>query len=339
MRCLAWNHRIQVTAGVCAMLPLLLVDLASCNESHKVTAEKAKATAEQSTPKTFNSPDDAGAALLEAAKSNDQNALLAIFGPDGNEVLFTGDSAKDKDSLQDFVAAYDQMHRWGEIKAGGEVLQIGADNYTFPIPLGQNASRQWYFDTAAGKDEILARRIGRNERTAIVACRAVADAEHEYFTRAHDQAAVKQYTDKFGSDPGLQNGLYWPVSTGQTPSPLGRLDDFAKALGTTDSGAAHKQFKGYYYRILTKQGEDAKGGAQDYIVNGRMTRGFAVLAYPVRYRDSGIMSFIAGTDGLVYQKDLGPQTADVAATLADYNPGNGWTLVPRTESKRSHKTS
>lgn len=332
-----WIRASGVLAA-CATLPFLLIDLASCNKTQpRVAVGKLKTAVGQGAAKTFKSPDDAGAALLEAAKADDHGALLAIFGPGGKDALFTGDAATDKDSLQDFVAAYNQMHRWGTIKAGGEVLHVGADDYIFPIPLGQNGSGKWYFDTAAGKDEILARRIGRGERTAIAGCTAIADAEHQYFIRAHHDGEAKQFTDKFASDPGQQNGLYWPVSRGHAPSPLGQLDDFAKALTTADTGAAPKQFRGYYYRILTKQGKDAKGGAQDYIVNGKMVRGFGVLAYPVQYRESGIMSFIAGPDGVVYQKDLGPQTAEAVATLDGYDPGNGWTPVTQPDSKRLHK--
>ncbi|HEY6292640.1 MAG TPA: DUF2950 domain-containing protein [Terriglobia bacterium] len=273
---------------------------------------------------TFTSPDDAGAAFLEAAKSGDQSALLAIFGPDAKGVLFSGDEVKDKDALKDFVAAYDQMHRWREIKVGGEMLYTGADNYPFPIPLGQNPSGQWYFDTGAGKDEILARRIGKDELTAIAACSAIADAQQQYFGHTHDGDKVKQYAQKFTSDTGKQDGLYWVVLEGQTPSPLGLLGDFAKAAGYTNSGDNPQPFDGYYFRILTKQGDKAKGGAKDYLVNGKMTGGFAILAYPAQYRNSGIMTFIVGKDGIVYQKDLGETTTDAAAALAEYNPGDGW---------------
>jgi hypothetical protein len=309
----------------------LFISLASCNKIEKDRAEKENSTEEKTVPKTFNSPEEAGAAFFEAANTGDQKALLAIFGPDGKEVLFTGDAARDKDGLQDFVAAYNQMHRWGKIKAGGEVLHIGADNYPFPIPLGQNQSGLWYFDTAAGKDEILARRIGKGESTAIAGCEAVVDAEHQYFKLTHDGAAVKQYAQKFGSDPGHQNGLYWPVSGIQATSPLGQLGDFGKALGSSTAADDPKQFNGYYFRILTKQGDKAKGGAKDYIINGNMTRGFAILAYPADYRNSGIVSLIAGPDGTVYQKDLGEKTAEAAAAITEFNPGDGWNRVTQSQ--------
>ncbi|HKN77013.1 MAG TPA: DUF2950 domain-containing protein [Candidatus Acidoferrum sp.] len=288
--------------------------LVSCGKAESPKAEQ----------KTFASPNDAGAALLEAAKSGDQGALLAIFGPDAQSVLFSGDTVKDKDALQEFVAAYNQMHRWREIKVGGQMLYTGADNYPFPIPLGKNPSGQWVFDTAAGKDEILARRIGKDELTAIAACGAIASAEQQYFKQVRAGDAVKQYAQKFISDEGKQNGLYWPVAAGQPPSPLEDVRDFAKAVGYTSAGDKPQPFEGYYFRFLTKQGDKAKGGAKDYLVNGTMSGGFAILAYPVEYRNSGIMTFLVGQDGIVYQKDLGEKTTDVASALTEYNPGDGW---------------
>jgi hypothetical protein len=279
------------------------------------------------TQRMFASPAEAGAAVFEAAKSGDQKSLLAIFGPEGKDVLFSGDTVKDKDNQQEFAAAYQQMNRWSKTKSGGQILQIGAGNYPFPIPLDQNQSGQWYFDTAAGRDEILARRIGRGELMAIMACEAIADAENQYVSQIHDDDKVKQYALKFVSDDGKQNGLYWPVSQGQPSSPLGPLGDFAKSLGYTKSGDTPQPFNGYYFKFLTKQGKTAPGGAQDYIVDGKMTRGFAVIAYPSDYRNSGIMTFLVGPDGLVYQKDLGEKTKDLATSLVEYDPGDGWSSV------------
>ena len=274
--------------------------------------------------RTFASPEEAGAAFSDAARSGDSAALSAIFGPEGSGVLLSGDAVKDKDTLTDFVAAYTQMHRWREIKAGGEMLYVGADNFVFPIPLAQNGQGRWQFDTAAGKDEILARRIGRDELTAIAACGAVAKAQAQYFSQIHGGDSVHQYAQKFVSDEGMQNGLYWATTPGQPPSPLEEIRDFAKAAGYSNAGAQPQPFNGYYFRILTGQGAGAKGGAKGYLVDGKMTGGFAVLAYPVEYRNSGIMTFIVGTDGVVYQKDLGNSTATLAQALSEYNPGDGW---------------
>ncbi len=296
---------------------VVLAILISCNK-------QAEPTSEKTAQKTFASPDDAGAAFFEAAKSGDQNALLSIFGPDSKGVLLSGDPVKDKDALQDFVAGYSQMHRWREIKAGGEILFTGADNFPFPIPLAKNSSSQWAFDTAAGKDEILARRIGKDELTAIAACAAIAEAQQKYFSQPRNGDSTKQYAQKFISDEGKQDGLYWPAAAGQEPSPLEHVRDFAKAAGYTNSGAMPQPFDGYYFRMLTKQGSAAKGGAKDYLVNSKLTGGFAVLAYPADYRNSGIMTFIIDKDGIVYQKDLGEKTTDLAVAMADYNPGDGW---------------
>jgi hypothetical protein len=294
---------------------LLTLCSVSCNKTANTEPGKVA-------QKTFTSPEEAGNALFAAAKSGDQIALLAIFGSDAKDILSSGDAVKDENALQGFVDSYTQMHRWRAIKAGGEMLYTGSDNWIFPIPLGQNPSRQWYFDTAAGKDEILARRIGRDELTAIAACAAIAHAQSEYFRRRHDDS--KQYALKFVSDEGKQNGLYWPVSAGQPPSPLEDVRDFAKAAGYTNAGDKPQPFNGYYFRILTKQGAQAKGGAKDYIVKGKMTGGFAVVAYPAEYRNSGIMTFIVGTDAVVYQKDLGEKTADIAGAMTEYDPADGW---------------
>jgi hypothetical protein len=308
MSYLASKHKILIFA--------LLISLASCNKP----VQPSKPSAEIAVPKTFASPSEAGAALLAAAQSGDRAALLEIFGPGGEEILFTGDAARDKVSLQDFVTAYMRMNRWGKIKAGGQTLYIGPDNYAFPIPLGQNRSGQWYFDTAAGKDEILARRIGKNELTAITACQALAASEKQYFTQTHDGGTVKQYAQKFVSDPGKKNGLYWLATEGR-PSPLDELGDFGKSVAS-NTGDQPPLFNGYHYRILTRPSD---------LVNGKMTRGFAILAYPAEYRNSGITTFIIVKDGAVYQKDLGEKTGEIALAMTDFSLADGWSpVVPRT---------
>jgi hypothetical protein len=304
--------------GSCALLGALL----GCSRPQETAS--APAAAAPPAQRSFASPDEAGAALLAAAQSADEAALVAIFGPDSKDVLFTGDAVKDKDNLQGFVAAYNQMHRWREIRAGGEMLTIGADNQIFPIPLAQTAPGKWEFDTGAGKDEILARRIGRDELVAIAACSALAKAQQKYFSTVHDGAKVKQYAQKLVSDPGTQDGLYWPSAAGKPASPLADLGELAKTLGYENAGDKPQPFNGYYYQILTKQGAQAKGGAKDFVVDGRMTGGFAVLAYPAEYRVSGIMTFVVGPDGTVYQKDLGESTTTAAPALTAYDPGDGW---------------
>jgi hypothetical protein len=271
-----------------------------------------KPSAERGVTKTFASPSDAGAALLAAAQSGDRSALLEILGPDGEEVLSTGDAGRDRAGLRYFVDAYTRMNRWQKIKAGGQTLHIGPDNYAFPVPLDQNSSGRWYFDTAAGKDEILARRIGKGELTAIAACQATANAQKQYLSQAHDGGRIRQYAQKFVSDPGKQNGLYWPVAEGHAASPLGELGDFATAVAS-NTGEQPPLFNGYYYRILAKPG------------------GFFILAYPAEYRNSGIITFIVGKDGVVYQKDLGEKTRDIALAMTEFNPADGWSpAMPHT---------
>ncbi|MGA7241362.1 MAG: DUF2950 family protein [Bryobacteraceae bacterium] len=286
------------TSHQIVLLSVMLMALTSCTKPVKHSAQNA-------VPTTFASPSDAGAALLAAAQSGDRSAFLAIFGPDGGEVLFTGDAAQDAANLRGFVEAYTRMNRWEKIKAGGEVLHVGADNSAFPVPLGRNPSGQWYFDTAAGKDEVLARRIGKNELTAITACEATANAQKQYFSEAHQRGPARQYADKLVSDPGKQNGLYWPVAEGHAASPLGDLGDFTKAVAS-NTGDHPALFNGYYYRVVPKPGD------------------FAVLAYPAEYQNSGIMTFLVGKDGAVYQKDLGEKTGDVALAMTDVNPADGW---------------
>jgi len=218
-------------------------------------------------------------------------------------------------------------------RAGGEALVVGVDNSVFPVPLGKNPSGQWYFDTPAGKGEIEARRIGKNELTAMDATKALAQAEEQYHQETHG-GKVKQYAQKFVSDPWKHNGLYWPVAEGQPASPLGRLGDFTTVLSAMDESGKPLLFNGYCYRILTR-GDTPKGG-NDHIGNGKMTGGFAILAYPAEYRKSGIMSIMVGENGMVYQKDLGEKTADLAAAMTEANPGDGWNSTATQTNTATH---
>ena len=309
------NKKIQLFRVALALMLLgVIATLPSCTKSETVAAGDEP-------QRKFDSADQAGTALLQAAKAGDQAALIAIFGPSAKAILFSGDPVMDQNALKDFATAYETMHRWGKIKAGGEMLYVGAENFPFPIPLQQNASGKWYFDTGAGMDEILARRIGRDELVAIAAVAALANAEQEYFNRADNK--VKQYAQKFVSDEGRHNGLYWYAPEGSTQSPLGQLGDFAKGAGYMMTDGKPQPFHGYYFRILTKQ-RDSNGVLKDYVVNGNMTGGFAILAYPAEYQNSGVMSFLIGTDGVVYEKDLGKQTLDIASAMTEYDPGKGW---------------
>jgi hypothetical protein len=306
LRCLA----------ACACVALFIFQT-SCNKQ-----DKPAETPSQAAQKTFASPDDAARALVDAAKSDDRNAMLAIFGPGSKDLIYSGDATEDQAAAAGFSSDYEAMHRWRKLDNGSQLLITGADNKTFPIPLKKNGAGQWVFDTPAGQEEILARRIGRNEMAAIDICAAIAQAQAQYFSQHHD--GVKQYAQKFISDPDKQNGLYWVSAEGQPKSPLGPLVAFATAEGFRLKPDSRQPFHGYYYHMLDKQGADAKGGAKDYIVNGKMTGGFGVVAYPAQYGDSGIMSFLIDQHGIVYQKDLGKTTEEVAAAMAEFNPDKSW---------------
>ncbi len=306
----------------CLLLTLLalIFSMASCTKQ-----EKPAETPAQAAPKTFASPDDAAKALVDAAKSGNRDTMLSIFGPGSAEIIYSGDAEADKAAFAGFVSDYDAMHRWRKLDNGSQLLLTGTDNKTFPIPVKKNDAGQWYFNTAAGKEEILARRIGRNEMAAIDVCVATANAQAEYFAQHHD--GVKQYAQKFISEEGKQNGLYWASPEGQPKSPLGPMVAYATSEGYKLQPNQHVPFHGYYFYMLYKQGPDAKGGAKDYIVNGKMTGGFAVVAYPAQYGDSGIMTFIINQAGVVYEKDLGKTTSEVAEAMTEFNPDKSWKPV------------
>ena len=217
----------------------------------------------------------------------------------------TGDPVQDKNTADQVIAAYDAMHRWRKMPDGSQTLLLGAENFPFPIPLKKNSAGQWYFDVAAGREEILIRRIGRNELSVMDVCMALADAQAEYYSMHHDDGSTHVFATKFISDNGKQNGLYWESPEGQPKSPLGPLAAFATNEGYSLKPDSHVPFHGYYFHMLTRQGANVPGGAKDYVVNGKMTGGFAFVAYPAEYRNSGVMTFIINQDGVLLQKDLG----------------------------------
>lgn len=313
-----FRHKLGISS--CSILLALIISQAACTKSEKASAAGTAQT-------TFASPEEAGKALLAVAKSGDQNTALAIFGQDSKDVIYSGDPAQDKEIFQAFISAYEMMNRWRKLDDNTEILLIGADNFAFPIPLKKNTSGKWYFDTAAGKDEILARRIGRNELAAIAVCGALADAQNEYFSQRHDRTRKKQYALKFISDTGKHNGLYWESPEGEPRSPLGPLVAFATSEGYDVHPNSHASFHGYYFQILMKQGSHARGGAKDYIVDGKMVNGFAFIAYPAEYGKSGIMTFIINQDGVVYQKDLCKTTAEAATAISEFDPDETWSPV------------
>ena len=283
-------HNLALLGGIAVLL-----SIAACNKPSAPAG-----------PKTFATPDEAGKALADATKAQDKDAILAIFGPGSEDVLSTGDPAQDKEAMEGFSRAYAVMNRWRKLGDGNRTPAGRRAKRGIPVPLMKNAAGQWYFDAAAGKEEILARRIGRDELAAIDISAALADSQAQYFAQKH--GGVKQYAQKFISDPGQQNGLYWESPQGAPRSPLGPLVAFATEEGYTVKPDAAQPYYGYYFRRLDSQGPDVKGGAKTYVVNGKMTAGFAYLAYPAKYDDSGVKSFIINQQGVIYQKDLGKDT-------------------------------
>jgi Protein of unknown function (DUF2950) len=273
---------------------------------------------------TFKSPGQAVQAMYEAARNNNTDELMRIFGPEAKDVLSSGDPAADAQDRQKIARKYAEMHRLVNDQDTVK-LYVGAENWPFPIPLVKK-NGVWSFDTAAGKKEVLYRRIGRNEFATLDVLGELVEAQKEYHSVPRDGATVKQYAQKFFSDSGRQNGLYWKTAEGEPASPIGPL--VAEASKTyTRAKEGPTPFHGYYYSMLQAQGKSAPGGTMSYMSNGKMIRGFAIVAYPATYRNSGVMTFIVGADGMIYEKDLGPQTASTARSMTLFNPDKTWNLV------------
>ena len=295
------NFYMKRNATSSSYLGLAFVLIASiCSTGCSRKAAVAAGSSEQA---VFTTPAEAGQALQAASRSHDESSLEGILGKGSAVILKSGDPVEDKAAIDTFTAKYDRMNRWVTLTDGSQILYVGADNYPFPIPLTKDSSGKWYFDTKASEDEILARRIGRNELLAID---AIAEAQRT----PPGKHATRQYAQRIVSSPGTE-----------ASSPLGRLPDFPKNVTAGDP----QVFDGYSFRILTAQGNAAKGGRHNYVADGSRTGGFAVIASPTKYADSGIMTFILNQDGVVYQKDLGGKTADIAASIKEYNPTDGWT--------------
>ena len=277
----------------------------------------------------FNSPDEAAAALAEAARA-DESAIVKVLGAQGAEIASSGDPVADADLRRQFVTAYDQK-RQVTVDGDKATLVIGNDDFPLPIPLVRKNDK-WQFDTAAGREEVLARRIGRNELAAIQTCLAYVDAQTEYSEKDRTGAGPGIYAERIVSLRGRKNGLYWPSAQGEDESPLG--ERFAQAaLDGYRPGAAPIPYHGYYFKILTRQGPSAEGGAVDYVVQGKMIGGFALVAYPAEYRNSGVMTFLVNHRGTVFQKDLGPQTRKLAEQMSSFNPDATWTRVVDTATQ------
>jgi len=272
--------------------------------------------------RTFASAEEASRALFGAMEAQDEQAPLSILGAAGKEVLSSGDPQEDLDARVGFVVKYQEMHRFVTETNGTVTLVVGAENWPFPIPLVKG-NGSWYFDTAAGKDEIVFRRIGRNELAAMDACRELVEAQKQYFARRPGDLP-KQFAQKLVSDEGGHNGLYWHGASDEFDSPLNPLIAYARQNLPADQVGEHVPFNGYFFRILTSQGGHAPGGVKNYVVDGKMSAGFAFVAYPADYRSSGVMTFIVSESGTIYEKDLGPNTTKLAEAMTAYDPDSTW---------------
>ncbi len=273
----------------------------------------------------FESPSAAMQALVTAARSNDTVKLLAVLGPDAEVIVSSGDEVADAEDRRRFVAKATERTRFETLPDGATIAHIGRQATPFAIPLVKDGER-WRFDTAAGKDELLNRRIGRNELMAIAASRAYVDAQEEYARASTVRGGERTYAQKFLSAPGQHDGLYWEDASGKDESPLGPLFASASAEGydLAQQPVTPRPYHGYFFRILTGQGANAPGGARSYVKDGKMTGGFALLAWPAEYGQSGIMTFLVNSQGVVFQKDLGAQTAEAAKTITSYDPDTSW---------------
>jgi hypothetical protein len=285
--------------------------------------------------KNFASPEEAVRALIDAVRASDKKELRAILGKEGIGLISSGDKVEDETGRERFAKAYDEKNSIQRATADKVLLYVGNHEWPLPIPIVKKGDA-WLFDTKAGKEEILNRRIGRHELNVIEVLKEYVDAQREYASKDWDGDRMLEFAQKLGSEQGKKDGLYWEVKEGQQESPFGPL--VAKAAmegyGKKKGGGILEPYHGYYYRILTAQGKDAKGGAYNYIVDGKMILGFAVVAYPAKYGSSGIMTFVVNQEGVVYQKNLGKDTAKLAAAMKEFNPDSTWKKVEEQKSDK-----
>jgi len=279
--------------------------------------------------KKFSSPEEAVRALAAAVDDHDTNALAAIFGPAYGDVA-SPEPAQAEEELTDFGKSLNTSNRLDRVAQDRFILETGPDEWPFPVPIVRT-NNVWFFDTEAGKDELISRRIGRNELETLQSVRAYADAQREYASKDHDGDQVLEFAQKLVSSPGARDGLYWPPDADGELSPLGPFVAAAQSKGYLRNPGADNNpepFHGYFFKILTRQGKNAPGGKYDYIINGNMVGGFGLVAWPAEYGESGIMTFIVNQQGKVYQKDLGPKTASIAQAMKEYDPNKSWTVSP-----------
>ncbi|MEW6639858.1 MAG: DUF2950 domain-containing protein [Pseudomonadota bacterium] len=279
----------------------------------------------------FKTPDDAAVALATAVRSGDRTSMLAVLGRDAADIISSGDTVADAATRQRFLAAYDARH---EVNPDGDkaTMMVGQEDFPVPIPLVRKDG-QWRFDTAAGRDEILFRRIGRNELDAIQACLAYVDAQSDYADKDRTGAGPGVYAQHIISNSGKTDGLYWKTAPGDEASPLGELVAQATSEGYS-AGGQRAPFRGYYFKILTRQGPAAPGGALNYLVHGKMIGGFALVAWPADYGNSGVMTFLVSHGGTIYQKNLGDHTEQLAERMTAFNPDDTWKKVEATDQQQ-----
>ncbi len=309
----AWIHRSVFFCAVAVFLVCAIVSVGS-------------AATKSVKQKTFGSAEDAAQALFGAAKAEDSSQMDAIFGPKGKDLVVSKDPAVNKDLYQRFVKAFEEKNRLDISPDNRAFLYVGNNEWPFPVPIVKKGNA-WLFDTNQGKTEVLRRRIGRNELDTIQSCLAYVDAQKDYVSMTMPKSGIGEYAQKFMSDPGMRNGLYWETKDNEVPSPLGIFMAQARKEGFTPGKDTPVPYHGYYYRILTSQGKNASGGARDYVVNGKMSGGFALVAYPAEYGSTGVMTFIVNQDGVVYQKDLGKKSAKTAQAMKAFDPDKTWTQV------------
>ncbi len=287
-----------------------------------VIAMQGTALAAQPKQRTFGTPEAAVEALVKALRDNNEKELLALFGPGGETLVSSGDAVDDRERREEFVRLYDEAIRLEPVGDRKIIVHVGKKDWPFTIPIVKTGGN-WRFDTKQGKEEIVHRRIGENEHEAIQTCLAIVDAQREYATVDRDSDGLLEYAQKFWSTPGKKDGLYWEVAPGEPLSPLGPLAARAQSEGY-QTGENPAPYNGYFFRILTAQGKNAKGGAYSYLVKGKMIGGFAIVAYPAVYASSGVKTFIVNHEGIVYEKDLGPKTAKLAKSMKAFNPDKTW---------------
>ena len=310
------HQRLIPVLRALVLLGALVQLIAVANPAHAAQTQAVK-------QKTFTSAQEGMEAIAAAIAAGDVKTLRAILGPESDSILKSGDAIEDKESLARFDRAYKEAHKLEERPAGTAWIVVGKDDWPMPIPIVKKDENTWLFDTKAGKEELLNRRIGRNELWTMESVLAYVDAQQEYYQRNPQGDKLLQFAQKFVSSPGKRDGLYFPTKPGEKPSPLGPLFDARQAAGV-QQGSAPVPYHGYYFRILKAQGPKAPGGAYSYVVNGKMLGGFALVAWPATYGNSGVMTFIVNHDGKIYEKDLGPKTAEIAQKITQFNPDDGW---------------